>query len=119
MSLDVPAVPKLNSKRAPGTLYAIAFFPVALRDEIRDYTEYDTMAACEAAAQTVAPGTHQTVWAAENDWNDRFRARLTAERQYPSAALLWVPACFAALSLWVWRRLTHGLSAGRSPDVSR
>lgn len=74
-------------------------------DEITDYVEYDRAADCEAAAFALEMGSPRTVWAGENDLSDRFRARLTAERQYPPMALLWVPGCFAALVLWGWRRL--------------
>lgn len=74
-------------------------------DEISDYIEYDRAADCEAAALALERGSPRTVWAGENDLSDRFRARLTAERQYPPMALLWVPGCIAMLVLWGWRRL--------------
>lgn len=74
-------------------------------DEITEYIDYDTSEACEAAARALVPGSTKTVWAGENDMSDRFRARLTAERQYPPVALLWVPAGFAAVVLWGRSRL--------------
>ncbi len=74
-------------------------------DEITEYIEYETSDACEAAARALVPGSTRTVWAGENDMSDRFRARLTAERQYPPVALLWVPAGIAAIVLWGRSRL--------------
>jgi len=74
-------------------------------DQITEYVEYDRMSDCEAAVLALPKGSTRTVWAGENSMNDRFRARLTAERQYPPLALLWGPILFAVLALWGWRRL--------------
>ncbi len=74
------------------------------QDEISDYVEYDRAADCEAAAAVLVVGSPRTVWAGENDMNDRFRARLTEARAYPPIALLWVPGAIAALVLLGWRR---------------
>lgn len=73
-------------------------------DEIAEYVEYDRASDCEAAVLALPKGTTKTVWAGENSMNDRFRARLTAERQYPPLALLWGPILFAAAVFWGWRR---------------
>jgi hypothetical protein len=86
------------------------------RDEIAEYADYDTTEECMAAARALVPGSTRTVWAGENDMSDRFRARLTAERQYPPLALLWVPACLAALVLWARSRLAP--AHRRLPPVS-
>lgn len=104
---DIPTVlvvyefPSRSTVRSPATSrHAYG------RDDITEFIDYDTNANCMAAASALVPGSKRTVWAGENDMSDRFRARLTAERQYPSAALLWGPGCFAALVLWVRSRLT-------------
>ncbi len=93
--------PSRSRDRAPATRTGPSL------DEITDHVEYDRAADCEAAALALKPGSPRTVWAGENDLSDRFRARLTAERQYPPLALLWVPGCIAALVLWGWKRASR------------
>ena len=77
------------------------------QDEISEYIEYDRTADCESAMLNLELGSQKTVWAGENKMTDRFRARLSAEQIYPSAALLWIPGCIAALALWAWRRASR------------
>lgn len=76
----------------------------AVMDQITEYVEYDDASACEAEAIRREPGSMRTVWAGENPLSDRYRARLTEERHYPSATLLWVPGCIVAVLAWAWRR---------------
>lgn len=73
-------------------------------DRITEHVSYETNAACQAAASAQAVGAKRTIWAGENPLGDRFRARLTEQREYPSSTLLWVPICIAALIFWGWRR---------------
>jgi hypothetical protein len=74
-------------------------------DRITEYVSYETNAECEAAAVGQKVGSQRTIWAGENPLSDRYRARLTERREYPSLALLWVPTCIAALVFWAWRRV--------------
>lgn len=77
------------------------------QDEISEYIEYDRSADCETAALKLEVGSQRAVWAGENPMTDRFRGRLSAEQDYPPLALLWAPACLAALALWAWQRATR------------
>lgn len=87
-------------------------------DEITEFIEYDRVADCETAIQSLEFGQQRTVWAGENEMTDRFRARLSAEQAYPPLALLWLPGCIAALLLWAWRRGMGGLFRNTLSDDS-
>lgn len=73
-------------------------------DQITEHVSFETNADCLAAASGQAVGSKRTIWAGENPLSDRFRARLTEHREYPSSTLLWVPGCIAALIFLGWRR---------------
>ena len=81
-----------------------------MKDRVTERVLYeDGMADCESdqqEAQTLrAP---KTVWAGEDAMSARFRARLTADQEYPSVLLLLVPAAIPALFFAVrrWFRRT-------------
>lgn len=76
-----------------------------VKDRITDYTKVGRFEACEVAAKTANDQRKPTtVWAGEDDIDDRFRARMTERREYPAFGLLWVPALVAGLGIWLWTR---------------
>ncbi|TAG43732.1 MAG: hypothetical protein EAZ30_17865 [Betaproteobacteria bacterium] len=78
---------------------------VKAKDRKTDVVEIGGLADCEIAAQLAnTERKSTTVWAGEEDIEDRFRARFTAEREFPPLAMLWVPALIAGAGIKLWTR---------------
>jgi hypothetical protein len=76
-----------------------------VKDTITDYTEIGRFEDCEIAAKAANDQRKPTtVWAGEDDIDERFRARLTERREYPAHGLIWVPALVAGVGIRLWTR---------------
>lgn len=80
-----------------------------LKDRITERVLYDDgMKDCESDQQAaLALRAPKTVWAGEDAMSARFRARLTADQQYPSVLLLLVPAAIPAMFFGVRRWMSR------------